>query len=67
MSMPHPGRDEAAERRAEDDHDEEARHQEGVDRAAEHASLPFFHPAIQRLAREGRIARLGWDDEEAAA
>jgi hypothetical protein len=68
MSIHHPARhgDEAAERRAEDDHDGETRHQETVERAAEHASLPFFDPAIQRLAREGRVARLGWDEGAAA-
>jgi hypothetical protein len=63
-----PDPDEAERRRrsAEDADDEERDHQDRVDRAAERASLPFWHPAIQRLARQRRAG--GWaggDDRQA--
>jgi hypothetical protein len=62
------GRDrEEAERRAEDEHDEEAALQELVERAAEQASLPFTHPSVHRLARRERARRHGWPTGREAA
>jgi hypothetical protein len=70
MAQPHPlSPDEAARRRErlEDSDDEEARLRERLERAAEHASLPYHHPAIHRLARAERARRTGMSDGREAA
>ena len=53
-------------RRAEDAADEQADLESAVDRACEHASLPFTHPSIHRLARAERARRLAPGEEAAA-
>jgi hypothetical protein len=58
----HAGQEEAL-RRAEDAADERADLECLVDRACEHASLPFTHPAIHRLARRERAHRAGPGEE----
>jgi len=59
--------DERTRRRLEDDQDEETALQERLERASEHASLPFSHPAIHRLARRERARRTGLSDRREAA
>jgi hypothetical protein len=53
--------------RLEDDQDEATDLQERLNRAAERASLPFWHPAIHRLARLERARRTGLPDDREAA
>jgi hypothetical protein len=63
---PDPDEAERRRRRAEDADDEQRDRDEVIDGTAERASLPFWHPAIQRLAREQRAG--GWagsDDRQA--
>jgi hypothetical protein len=59
--------DERTRRRLEDDQDEETALQERLERASEHASLPFSHPAVHRLARRERSRRRGLTDDRDAA
>lgn len=67
IRSPDPDEAERRRRSAEDADDEERDHQDRVDRAAERASLPFWHPAIQRLARQQRARdTVGGDDRDAA-
>jgi len=51
----------------EDDQDEETRLNELLDRAAERASLPFWHPSVHRLARLERARRVALTDGRWAA
>ena len=62
-----PAEDERRRERLEDDQDEERALQARLERAAEHASLPYSHPAIHRLARRERARRAGPADGRAAA
>jgi hypothetical protein len=59
--------DERTLRRLEDDQEEETALQERLERAAEHASLPYSHPAVHRLARCERARRTGLSDRPEAA
>jgi hypothetical protein len=59
--------DERRRVRAEDDRDDETRLHELLDRAAERASVPFWHPSIHRLARTERARRSGLAEGRVAA
>ena len=62
-----PAEDARRRERLEDDEDEESALQARLERAAEHASLPYSHPAIHRLARRERARLTGLADGRAAA
>ena len=62
-----PDEDARRRERLEDAAEDEDRLQDRLDRAAERASLPFWHPSIHRLARAERARRTGLSDGREAA